>query len=112
MAEARVLVGLFVFCSFMEIQNISIYRESKVIIDHVKGACYINYPHLSGWLERIMYFWNLLNQPSIMHIPRSHNEQGDGLSKNGLSLEPGAWSLMISMGDSTCHIPDFFIPGI
>jgi len=45
------------------------------MIDHVRGACHINYPHLSGWMDRIMYFWNNLVQPSIKHILRSLNAQ-------------------------------------
>jgi len=74
------------------------------MIDHVRGACHINYPHLSGWMDWIMYFWNNLVLPSIKHIPRSLNDQADRLSKDGLYLELGAWSLMISMGDYTCFI--------
>lgn len=82
------------------------------MIDHVRGACHISYPHLTGWMDRIMYFWNKLVQRSINHFPRSLNVQADRLSKEGLSLEPGAWSLMISDGDCSCFIQDFFIPGI
>lgn len=56
LVEARVLDGLLAFYMFMEIQNISIFGDSKVMIDHVRGACHINYPHLFRWMDRIMYF--------------------------------------------------------
>lgn len=42
----------------------------------------------------------------------SQNVHADRLSKEGLSLEPGSWSLMISDGDCSCFIQDFSIPGL
>lgn len=112
LAEARALAGLLAFCVFFGIKNISIFGDSKTMIDHVNGACHIRCPHLAGWLDRIKYLWNELDQCSIQHIYRSQNESADRLSKMGLSLEPGIWSLKISEGDSFCYIQDFSIPGI
>lgn len=79
MAEARALAGLLAFCVFFYIQSISIYGDSKSMIDHVRGICHINCPHLSGWLNRIMYFWSNMKQRSIHHIPRSLTDQADHL---------------------------------
>lgn len=47
LAEARALAGLLAFCSFLEIQDISIYGDSKIMVDHIRGSCHIDYPHLS-----------------------------------------------------------------
>lgn len=112
LAEARALAGMLSFCSFLEIQDISIYGDSKVMIDHIRGTCHINYPHLTGWLARSMHFWNILKQPSISHIPRSHNTEADHLCKEGMSYAHGDGSLMIFVDAYTYHIQDFFIPGI
>ena len=112
MAEARALAGLLAFCVFFDIQSISIYGDSKSMIDHVSGECHISCPHLSGWLNRIMYFWSNMKQHSIHHIPRSLDDEADHLLKKGLSMESGSWSLMISDDDFSCLIEDFSIPGI
>jgi len=110
LAEARALAGLLAFCVFFGIQNISIYGDSKSMIDHVTGACHISCPHLSGWMDKIMYFWRNMKQCSIHYIFRSQNVQADRLSKKGLSL--GSWSMMVSDGERSCFIQDFSIPGL
>lgn len=110
LAEARALAGLLAFCVFFGIQNISIYGDSKSMIDHVRGACNISCPHLSGWMDKIMYFWRNMKQCSIHYIFRSQNVQADRLSKKGLSL--GSWSMMVSDGERSCFIQDFSIPGL
>jgi len=96
MVEARALTGLLSFCAFMDIQCISIYDDSKSLIDHVNGACLIICPHLFGWLNRIRHFWSIMKQCSIQHIPRSRNEQANLLSKKDPAMEPGSWSLKVS----------------
>lgn len=112
MAEARALTGLLAFCAFLDINCISIYGDSKSLIDHVNGVGLISYPHLSGWLSRIMHFWSSMKLHSIHHIPRSRNAQADLLSKEGLKREPGLWSLRVLHEGSSYFIHEFYISGI
>lgn len=112
LAEARALAGLLAFCVFFDIQNISIYGDSKSMIDHVRGACHISCPHFTGWMERIMFFWGNMKQCSIHHIFRSQNVQAHCVSKKGLTLESGSWSTLVSYGEHSCYIQDFSIPGL
>jgi len=53
-----------------------------------------------------------MKQRSIQHIPRSKNEQADLLSKKGLAMEPGSWSLKVSDDEFSYLIQDFVIPGM
>jgi len=89
MAEARALAGLLAFCIFFDIESISIFGDSKIMVDHVKGKCHIRSPHLAGWMDRIMFFWGLVKGCSIQHIYRAQNQQAYILSKEGLLLETG-----------------------
>lgn len=73
------------------------------MVDHIRGTCHIDYPHLSGWLARSIHFWNILKQPSISHIPGTHNSEVDRLSKEGMSYVNG---------DGSYHIQDFCFPGL
>jgi len=112
LAEARALAALLAFCIFCDIQSISIFGNSKSTIEHVKGFYNIMAPHLAGWVERIKFFWGLLRDCSIHHIFRAQNQQTDRLSKEGLLLEPGAWSMKVIYGYFSCLIQDFSIPSI
>lgn len=71
LAEARALSGLVAFCVFLGIQSISIFGDSKSLIDHVNDLGLINCPHLLGWLSRISFFSNLINRITFQHIPCS-----------------------------------------
>eukprot|EP00253_Pinus_taeda_P024937 PITA_24937 len=81
LAEARAFTSLLAFSVFYDIQQISVYGDSKAIIDHAMGACHIRCPHLAGWMDRIMFFWGRLRDCSIQHIFRSQNCPADFLSK-------------------------------
>jgi len=56
LAEVRALAGLLAFCTFFYIQSISIFGDSKSVIDHVMGSSHIKCPHLAGWLDRIKFY--------------------------------------------------------
>lgn len=104
LAEARALAGLLAFCILFDIQAISIFCDSKSVIDHVLGTCHIRRPHLAGWLDRILFFWGLMKDSSIQHIYRAHNQQANCLSKEGLLLGIGTWSLTIISGENSYFI--------
>lgn len=87
--EAISLAGLLSFCICFDIHSMSIYGDSKIMVDHVIGKCCISYPHLTGWMDRIMYLWGELQGCSIQHIYRSMNQQADCLSKEGLLAPTG-----------------------
>lgn len=112
LAEARALAGLLAFSIFCDIQAISIFGDSKSVVDHVLGSCLIKSPHLAGSMDQIMYFWGLIKDKSIQHICCSQNQQADCLSKQGLLLDVSTWSLKIEDGENSCFIQDFSIPGL
>lgn len=91
MAEAMALAGLLTFCIFFDIHHVSIYGDSKILVDHIMGKRCISRPHLAGWMDRIMYLWGKVKGCSIQHIYKSQNQQADCLSKEGLLSQTGTW---------------------
>lgn len=56
MAEAMALTGLLSFYLFLNLQDISFYGDSKVLVDYMAGKISISRPHLEGWLNRIRFY--------------------------------------------------------
>lgn len=94
-AKAMALHGLLLFCTFMDIEPINVYGDSKIIIEHVNGKHAIQTDSLTGWLARIAALWKPATFP-ITHIRRNQNGQADILSKKGLHLPLGKWHLFIT----------------
>ena len=73
LAEAKALAGLLTFCIYFDIPTIAIFEDSKIMIDHVNGKCHIKRPHLSAWMDKIMFLWGHLRECTIKHIYRAEN---------------------------------------
>jgi len=71
------LAGLLSFCLFLNLQDVSIFGDSKVMVDYVLGKNNILKPQLVGWLDRIRFLWNRTKGGSIHHINRALNQQAD-----------------------------------
>lgn len=97
-AGAMALAGLLSFCLFLNLQNVTIFGDSRVLVDYVFGKNNILKPQLIGWLDRIRFLWIRLAGGSIHHINRALNQQADDLSKEGLQMVPGLWSLQVADG--------------
>jgi len=110
LAEAKALAGLLAFCSFFDIHPISIFRDSKSMVDHVNGISHILCLHLTCWLDKIMFYWNQMAGSTIHHVHREKNQMADVLSKEGLLHRTGSWSLMVYADGESHSIQDFCIP--
>lgn len=97
------LAGLLSICLFFNIQRVSIYGDSKVMVDFVAGKSHINSLHLAAWLDRIRVLWRKMERCSIQQV--------DILSKEGLLLEPGIWNMKVKSGEEIFSIQDFSLPG-
>lgn len=108
MAEAMALAGLLSFCFFINLQNITIFGDSKVLVDYLSRKNMISRSHLVGWLDKIRFYWNSLMGSSIHHINRDQNQKADELSKKGLQAVPGSWHLQVSSERKIFSIQDFY----
>lgn len=54
--EAIVVAGLLKFCLFLDIQDVTVFGDSKVMMDFVSRKNHILMSHLAGWLDRIKFF--------------------------------------------------------
>lgn len=101
-AEAKALAGLLAFSMFLDINLISIFGDSKTMVHHVNGNCL---------LDRIMFFWGQMGGSSIQHVyrNRNRNQVADRLSKEGLQLGTGSWSLQVFASWESFSIQDFCI---
>lgn len=110
-AEASTLAGLLNFCFFLNIQAVSIFGDSKVMVDFVLGKDNIYKSHLLGWMDKINFFWRRMEGSSIHHICRAQNQQADSLSKEGLHSDLGFWYINVISEGKAFHIQDFSFPG-
>lgn len=110
--EAMALAGLLHFCLFLNLQGVSIFGDSKVLVDSLCGKNFIRNPQLLGWIERINFSWNRSKGASICHIKRDLNHVADGLSKNGLRVAPGLWFFQVSFEGNVISIQDFLPPDL
>lgn len=83
-AEAMALAGLLHFCLFVNLQDVSIFGDFKVLVDDLRGKNIIRKLQLSGWIHRINFLWNRSKGVSIRHIKRDLNQAANDLSKKGL----------------------------
>lgn len=88
-AEIMAFWGGLLVATMLNIQNPSFYGNSKMVIEWINGRSKLTVPKLRGWMQRIYYLWNNLNQPPIKHIYREANTRADGLSKKGVCVEFG-----------------------
>jgi len=105
------LWGLLWFSNFLNIPKIHIYRDSKIIIDYVRGRAKLYQPTLQGWLQQITYLWNSHDDPLIQHIGRDFNQAADGLSKQGLQDKLDGMHIEIKMGDLCMDVGVLLLPG-
>lgn len=109
-AEAMALTGLLSFCFFFNIQSVSIFGDSKVMVDFVLGKIHISNPHLAGWMNRIVFLWERMEGCSIQHIYRLQNKKADRLSKEGLFSTPGIWHMKVISDKQVFSITEFYLP--
>ena len=82
--EILALWGLMWFANHLRIDKISIFGDSKILIDHLNHEALINQNILSPWLLRIETQRMNFSFISFIHIYREKNSQADRLSKLGL----------------------------
>ena len=73
----------------LKLLNLSIYGDSKLVVDCIAGHINLNLPDLQGWIQRTISLWQKLNQPPIVHVYREKNARADRLSKKGLAANFG-----------------------
>lgn len=106
-AEAMALAGLLYFCLFLNLQHVSIYGDSKVMVDCTSGKIHISASHLNGWMGRIRYYWDSMDGSTIHHIRRNKNYMADSLSKAGLQETTGSCFLQVLCEGISYHIQEF-----
>lgn len=109
--EAMALASLLHFGTCLNIQNLHIFGDSKIIIEHVKRKLFIKFPMLLGWMNRINALWNRKKDYCINHVDRIQNQKADSLLKMGLTSQRGIWKMEIQMGPVTNQIKDFSLSG-
>ena len=70
----------------LELNDVSIYGDSKLIIDTMNGKVSNSSITEHGWYRRARHLWERLNYPPISHIYRENNTRDDGLSKQGVGM--------------------------
>ena len=87
-----------------QIQEIQIYRDSKVVVDWANEKNSIRAPHLQHLLVEIQTLKTSFRRISFGHIYRELNMEADALSKQALAYQPGLMETEeVSDGISAFH---------
>ena len=85
--------GLWI-ARLLEIKDISIYGDSKVIIDDMSGKSELFLHEAQGWIDKVKYLISKFASVSWNHIFRENNSRADKLSKKGLISPPGSLHIL------------------
>ena len=81
--ELLSLFGLLLIDSLIEVSDISIYGDSKIIIDWQNGISKLQVLSLSHWSHKIQLIKNYFASITFSNISRYFNATTDSLSKEG-----------------------------
>lgn len=87
--EVIALWGLLFFARHINLGQINIYGDAKIVIDWINERANLNAPMLTGWMERILNLKYSFDLISFSHVYREHNFLAESLSKKGLSATLG-----------------------
>jgi len=81
--------GLLYWANRRNIKEVSIFGDSRLVIEWLNGKVTINNIFLEHWCLRIRDLVALFEVIQFQHIYRSFNEEADRLSKIGLRGQTG-----------------------
>lgn len=108
--EVMALWGLLWFTNFLDIPNLHVLDDSKIIIDYVCSQAHINKSSLQGWLKQIKSICCSLKNPTIQHISRILNSEADRLLKNALDSDLDGLHVNIKLQKTWLDAGNFPIP--
>ena len=73
------ILGLFSLKKF-KVKRISIYGDSKLVIDQVKGIYQVEHPNMSDYKNLVLELLEEFDEFTISLIPREHNSIDDSLA--------------------------------
>lgn len=79
------LWGLLWFSHHLHLDQLWIYGDSQVLIEHLNIGTSLNLGHLALWMDRINVLRRTFSNVSFSHIYREKNSQADRLSNQGLN---------------------------
>lgn len=83
-AEVLACWGLMWFASQLCVENLCVYGDSKVLIEHLNKGTALNHRNLRSRLDRISILRKAFSAIHYNHIYREKNCMADRLSKKGL----------------------------
>ena len=81
--------GLLQFSTLIGISDISIYGDSKVIIEWLKDNFNLQVMLINQWCQRVKSLKGSFKQIYFRHISRNFNARADNLSKDVISIKYG-----------------------
>jgi len=88
-AELIALWLALLLCRKLNIKDVHIAGDSKVVIDCFNNRATLNIMLLQAWKERIKDLGSSFTSLQVFHIHRIYNSSAGALSKLGLSSEEG-----------------------
>ena len=84
-AEYHGLIGCLENILEYDINQLTVYSDSELLVNQINGKYKIKKPHLRALYEKIQDIVHSANiQLSIHHIPREVNNEADGLARRAV----------------------------
>jgi len=92
-AEIMSLKFILIFASELDCQALSMFGDSMNVINWEKGTQRCIHLRLDFLLEDVVFLKNRFDPFVCRHVYRSHNQEADRASKEGLGLAFGHWKI-------------------
>jgi ribonuclease HI len=100
---------MLTLANYLNIQNIQILGDSKVVIDWLNHKGHLHSTAIEGWKQRTMELSSSFQGICWQHIYRDFNKEVDLLSKKALMEPRGRLSYYIWDGGTTGHVHHIFL---
>lgn len=88
-SELVVAWALLHWVKLLNIWDIRIFGDSRVVIDQLAGKADLHSINLLHWCSQIKNILHFFTHTSFCHVYREHNRDADILSKKGIGGTPG-----------------------
>jgi ribonuclease HI len=99
-AEYRALIAVLTLAEAQGVQEISVFGDSKLVVNQVAGSWACNAANLQGYCQQARALIGKFKRATIDWVPREKNTEADALSKKALGItnKPPQWGNQTVLG--------------
>lgn len=110
--ELTTLWGVLTFVKLLGLENMQIYRDSKLVLEWTNGKYNLDITTLRHWKQRVGCLFSFFTDIRIGYIYMELNGQADALPKKRLTTQLGSIYVAKYDVDSQCFLDSFLSTNI